>query len=137
MEICNIGQYKFVPILFIVLILIPDFLNFYAVLHCVDVKSAQALSWSDSTTKEVISGASQLPTGWPADASKGTMGRLDGSTGGGVIWTAQWLDKGRRGLSRTGWEGIGWIDGLTGGGGGWTDQRLDKGKRGLDKPMVW
>jgi hypothetical protein len=39
-ENCNTPQYKFLPILFVALILIQDFLNFYAVLRCVDVKSA-------------------------------------------------------------------------------------------------
>jgi hypothetical protein len=43
-EIHNIRQDKFVPILIVVLILIPDFLNYYAVLRCVDVESAQASS---------------------------------------------------------------------------------------------
>jgi hypothetical protein len=88
MKIRNIAQYQCIPILFVALILIPDFLNSYAMLCFVDVKSAQASSRSDSTTKEVISGASQLPTGQPADSSKGTTGPLDGSTGRGVVWTA-------------------------------------------------
>ncbi len=74
-----------------------------------------------SMMKEVISGASQLPMGLPADATKGTTGRLNGSPGGGVVWMDQWLNGGRRGLSRTVGEGVGQINGSTGGGGGWMD----------------
>ncbi len=55
MKICNTSQYKFLPVIFVVPILIPDFTNCYAVLHCVDVKSAQASSWSDLMTKTNIS----------------------------------------------------------------------------------
>jgi hypothetical protein len=39
-EIHKIVQYKYVPILFIALILILDFLNSYTLLRCIDVKSA-------------------------------------------------------------------------------------------------
>jgi hypothetical protein len=42
MEICSNAQYKYLPILFVALILIPNFLNSYAVLRCIDVKPAQA-----------------------------------------------------------------------------------------------
>jgi hypothetical protein len=43
-EICNTAQYKILPIFFIALILIPYFLKSYIMMHCVDVKSAQAMS---------------------------------------------------------------------------------------------
>ncbi len=49
---------------------------------------------------------------------------------------ARWLDRGRKGLSGKGGEGVGWVNGSVGGGGGWMDQWLDRGKRGLDRLMV-
>jgi hypothetical protein len=52
---------------------------------------------------------SQLPT--VSNTAEGTTGWLDSSTGGGVVWTVQWFDGGRRGLSRTVGEGVGRIDG--------------------------
>jgi hypothetical protein len=43
-EIRNIVQYHCIPILFVALVLIPNFLNSYTMLRYVDVKSAQASS---------------------------------------------------------------------------------------------
>jgi hypothetical protein len=50
---------------------IPDFLNSHAVLHCVDVKSARASSWSDSMTKENISQPYLLSTSFRSWGGEG------------------------------------------------------------------
>jgi hypothetical protein len=122
-------QYKYVPILIVVLILIPDFLNSYAMQRSQLKLQADQIRWQRKLSPAHHNcqrdNRPTLPKGqWDsltAQQGEELFGWQDGLTGGGRGWAGK-EEKGLDGSTgRWGEEGVGWINGLIGGRGVWTD----------------